>query len=70
LQRKYKAELKGAERELKKDSVFIERQRMDRWKQEQEEKQKKQKEIWRFLEEQQHEFKQEKKNKRKKTSDL
>jgi nucleolar protein 14 len=70
LQRKYKAELKGAERELKKDSVFIERQRMDKWKQEQDDKQKKQKEIWRFLEDQQHEFKQEKKNKRKKTSDL
>jgi nucleolar protein 14 len=70
LLRKYKQELKGAERELRKDSIFLAQKRMQKYLEQKEEKEKKQKEIWQWLESLQHEFNVEKKSKKRKTSDL
>jgi nucleolar protein 14 len=70
LLRKYKQELKGAERELRKDSIFLEQQRMQKYLEQKEEKEKKQKEIWQWLESLQHEFNAAEKAKKRKTSDL
>ncbi|KAL6077572.1 nucleolar complex protein 14 [Balamuthia mandrillaris] len=56
LRRKYKHEMKGAMRELRKDNHFLQEERLQKRKRDLEERDKKTKEIMAFLSNQQHEL--------------